>query len=247
MSISIQLVEVFEKIKAEYPWAITEQAFVAKSDILVEDNDDNDVFLIREGKAAVILGGGASEIVLGAGDLIGELSFLLGNRRSASIVAKEDVVCWSMTTKNMADLSAKDAGLSALFYKSLGTVIAERLVNGSRRHMQKLIFQEEEDALIGLMSIQANEIRQRLDNFCRIIYKTVAEETAEHREELRQINEEYSIKCTPETWLIRKEKVAKVVATLQNIEADLFQRFKGRLLEVFDDLNKMLNELLDLE
>ena len=73
-----------------------------------EDNDDNDVFLIRDGKAAVILGGGASEIVLGAGDLIGELSFLLGNRRSASIVAKDNVVCWSATTKDMEEVFTID-------------------------------------------------------------------------------------------------------------------------------------------
>jgi CRP-like cAMP-binding protein len=247
MSVSVQLVEVFEEIKEKYPFAITERSFVAKSDILLEDNDDNDVFLIREGKAAVIIGGGASEIVLGSGDLIGELSFLLGNRRSASIVAKEDVVCWSMTTTDMENVFSQDSNLSAMFYKSLGTVIAERLVNGSRRQMQKLIFQEEEDALIGLMSVQANEIKQKLDNFCRIIYKAIADETSEYREQLRSINEQYSIKCTAETWLIRKEKVAKVIEGLQEVEKRLFKKFEERLREVFSDLNRLLNELLDLE
>jgi hypothetical protein len=97
------------------------------------------------------------------------------------------------------------------------------------------------------MSIQANEIKQRLDNFCRIIYKTISDETGEYRDELRRINEEYSIKCTPETWSVRKDKVAKVVEGLQQVEKKLFLKFKGRLLEVFSDLNKLLYELLDLE
>ena len=247
MSVSTKLVGIFEDIKERFPEAIIERHFAPKEDILVEDNDDNDVFLIRSGKAAVLLGGGSSEIVLGAGDLIGELSFLLGNRRSASIVAKDDVVCWSVTTTAMEEVFKSDAQISANFYKTLGTVIAERLINGSRRQMQKMIFQEEDDALIGLMSIQANEIKDKLDNFCRIIYKAISDETSVYREQLRTINEEYSMKSTPENWSVRKEKVAQLVEDLQRVEETLFRKYKSRLLEVFEDLNKLLNELLDLE
>ena len=150
MSSQLQLISAFELIQKEYPDVVMVHKYEAKSDILLEDDDDNDVYLIREGKAAVLLSGG-SEILLGAGDLIGELSFLLGNKRTASIVAKEYVVCWSIDVSDMEIVFEKDPILSAQFYKALGQVIAERLVNGARRQAQNLVFQEEGDPLIGVM------------------------------------------------------------------------------------------------
>ena len=58
MTVKDQLVSVFEDIHQTHPWAITARQYEAKEDILVEDDDgDDDVYLIRSGKATVLLGG----------------------------------------------------------------------------------------------------------------------------------------------------------------------------------------------
>ena len=95
--------------------AIIERHFDAKQDILVEDDEeDDDVYLIRSGKATVIIGGG-SEVILGEGDLIGEMSFLLGNKRTASIVAKRAsglLVCFYF--RYGQSLSTRSAAISKI-------------------------------------------------------------------------------------------------------------------------------------
>ena len=141
MTVKDQLVSVFEDIHQTHPWAITARQYEAKEDILVEDDDgDDDVYLIRSGKATVLLGGGQSEIVLGEGDLIGEMSFLLGNKRTASIVAKESVVCWAVTVSNMEKVFETDLPLAVRFYKALGALLALRVVDTSKLHAQHLVF-----------------------------------------------------------------------------------------------------------
>ena len=100
LSAKDHLVSVFETIHKDYPWAVSVRDYSAKDDILVEDDDDDDD-TPPEGKATVIIGGGQSEFILGQDDLIGEMSFLLGNKRTASIVAKEDVICWAVSVSNM--------------------------------------------------------------------------------------------------------------------------------------------------
>ena len=246
MSSQQQLISAFESIQKEYPEVVMVHNYEAKEDILLEDDDDNDVYLIREGKAAVLLSGG-SEILLGAGDLIGELSFLLGNKRTASIVAKEYVICWSMHVEDMEKVFQKDPILSAQFYKALGQVIAERLVNGARRQAQNLVFQEEGDPLIGVMRGQVLDLRQRFDNLVRIVIRELIERTREHSEQLQNINREYGLSKDRKLRNLRNEKISEVMEKVRALQGKVLEEYQEKMEKIFLDLGILLSEMLDLE
>ena len=149
----------------------TKRHFDAKQDILVEDDEeDDDVYLIRSGKATVIIGGG-SEVILGEGDLIGEMSFLAWKQTYSFYCCKRTSLCWSVSISDMDKVFQQDPPLSARFYKALGSLLALRLVNSSKRATQNLIFQENDDALISLMSIQTREIQRSLERILSALFK----------------------------------------------------------------------------
>lgn len=246
MSSQLQLISAFELIQKEYPEVVMVQEFAAKADILLEDDDDNDVYLLREGKAAVLLSGG-SEILLGAGDLIGELSFLLGNKRTASIVAKENVVCWSMNVEDMEKVFEQNPVLSAQFYKALGQIIAERLVNGARRQAQNLVFQEGGDPLISVMRGQIMDLRQRFDNLVRIVIRELNERTKECSDQLQAINLEYGLAKDRKLRDLRNEKISIVMDEVKSLQAEILDKYRHKMEKIFKDLGQLLSEMLDLE
>ena len=247
MSIQKQLVDVFEIIKDQYPWAITEHNFAPKQDILVEDNDGSDVFLIREGKVAVLIGGGNSEVVLGKDDLIGEMSFLLGNKRTASIVAKEDVQCWSVNVHNMEKIFDTDAPLATKFYKSLGSLIANRLVNDSKRYTQNLVFQDNDDALLSLMNIQGLELRQSLENTARIVSNRLQQMMENAQQQIVDIHKKYEHTKSEPVRSKKQQEIQHVVDELTAEQDVLFREIRERLLSIFMQIQHLLMEILDLE
>lgn len=246
MSSQQQLIKAFENIQERFPWAVVVQEFAAKSDILLEDDEDNDVLLIRSGKAAVLLPGG-SEILLGAGDLIGELSFLLDNKRTASIVAREPVVCWVINTDNIDKVFVEAPEVSAQFYKSLGKVIAERLVSGSKRNMQNIIFQTEKDPLIGVMTGRFQEVRSHFDNLIRILRKELNVSIQFHSERLESIYREYQGINDSSSWDIRRQKIDIVTNEFSRDQKELLKKYTPKMQSVFLGIQQMLVELLDLE
>ena len=242
MSAKNTLIAVFEEIHQAYGWAIIERNFDAKQDILVEDDeDDDDVYLIRSGKATVIIGGG-SEVILGEGDLIGEMSFLLGNKRTASIVAKEPVVCWSVSISDMDKVFQQDPPLSARFYKALGSLLALRLVNSSKRATQNLIFQENDDALISLMNIQTREICDHLENFVRSVQNQLQVDIHRFSEQVAKIDCESS-----RPFAERRVAINDLSEQLKKIQDQQFEASKHRIERLFEEIHHMLMEILDLE
>ena len=246
MSSQLQLISAFEAIQVEYPQLVKVHNFTAKSDILLEDDDDNDVYLIREGKAAVLLSGG-TEILLGAGDLIGEISFLLGDKRSASIIAKEKVICWSIRVEFMDQIFEKDPILSTQFYKALAQVIAERLVNGVKRQEQNLVFQEEGDPLIGVMRRQVLDLRQKFDNLVRIMLRDLTERTKKYAQQLKSISQRYRHDRSVEAQRARNLEIAAVMEEVQPFKLKILSEYHEKMEEIFQAIGTLLEQLLDLE
>ena len=242
MSAKNTLIAVFEEIYQQYNWAITEHHFKPKEDILVEDDeDDDDVYLIREGKATVIIGGG-SEVILGEGDLIGEMSFLLSNKRTASIVAKESVHCWSVGISNMEKVFEVDPPLAARFYKALGGLLALRLVNSSKRATQNQVFQNNDDALISLMKIQASELQDHMQNFMRSLQNELKVDIQKTRKQIASIDIESSRPFDE-----RRQVINQLSAQLSKTQEQRFQGVSHRIQGFFDEIQHMLMEILDLE
>ena len=242
MSAKNTLIAVFEDIHQQYDWAIAEHHFAPKQDILVEDDeDDDDVYLIRSGKATVIIGGG-SEIILGQGDLIGEMSFLLSNKRTASIVAKEPVHCWSVSVSSMEEVFRQDPPLAARFYKALGGLLALRLVNSSKRAIQNQVFQDNDDALISLMEVQASEIQDRLQNYVRVLRNEAVLEIDRVKKEIGRLDVE-----TTEGFQERREQINGLTSELRRKQHQHFEKARPKLEHFFTEIQQMLMEILDLE
>ncbi len=243
MSAKDHLVSVFETIHKDYPWAVSVRDYNAKDDILVEDDDDDDdVYLIREGKATVIIGGGQSEFILGKDDLIGEMSFLLGNKRTASIVAKEDVTCWAVSVSNMEKIFEVDLALAARFYRSLGALLALRLVNTSKRSAQKLLFQNTDDALIALMRDQTKELLQHLLNLTRSVESTL-------RTEIKRISKSLALIDSDPTITLedRRSRNRILEQELEDLYESIFIQKSDKFKGIFDGIQHMLLEIMDLE
>ena len=241
MSAKDLLVRVFEDIQRQYDWAILEHKYLPKEDILVEDDDENDdVYLIRSGKAAVIVGGG--EVVLGEGDLIGEMSFLLSNKRTASIVAKEEVCCWGVSVSSMERIFEQDPPLAARFYKALGGLLAQRLVSSSRRSTQNRIFEDNDDTLIALMKSRSSEICEALNNIVRSQQNELKLLNGEAATSIGRLDADRTIDSAQ-----KRMKISMIELKLKQDQSLLFQKIEPRLKSVFLSLQQLLLEIYDLE
>lgn len=243
MTVKDQLVAVFEDIHQGHPWAITEHQYAPKDDILVEDDDDDDdVYLIRSGKATVLLGGGQSEIVLGEGDLIGEMSFLLGNKRTASIIAKEAVTCWAVTVSNMEKVFEQDLPLAVRFYKALGALLALRVVDTSKLHAQHIVFQSEEDTLIALMRNQTIEFRDHLDNLFKVVSKRLTQDIDHFKASVAEVD-----KSTALSLLEKQAAVQRLTTALQEQQQAEKAIQVPKIARIIESVIDMLMEIQDLE
>ena len=95
--------------------------------MLITENDGGKAFgFVRKGLVKVVIGG-KTVVLLGEGDIFGEIAFILHTRRSARVVAASpdtEVVLFSESALN--DLE-KDAD-RAIIWRNLARVLAQRVV-----------------------------------------------------------------------------------------------------------------------
>jgi EmrB/QacA subfamily drug resistance transporter len=107
--------------------AVATQRQLAAGDWLFHAGDPgSSMFMVRSGRLEVVV---EDRLVreLGAGDVIGELALLTGERRSASVRARRDSHLLELTGSQFDRALADDAGA----LKSLASVLAERLRDAS--------------------------------------------------------------------------------------------------------------------
>jgi NTE family protein len=105
---------------------------VRRGEILVREGDDADsVFLVLSGRFAVTVGPAPEPISeVGPGQPIGEITFLAGGRRSATITALRDAIVLTLERVMLERIAAERPGI----WRALATVLAERLrANVQRR------------------------------------------------------------------------------------------------------------------
>jgi len=75
---------------------MTDRKFPAGRDIVVEGHKGVGFFIITEGSAAVSIGGDVIR-VLGPGDYFGEMALIHGETRSATVTAKTELQCLTIS------------------------------------------------------------------------------------------------------------------------------------------------------
>ncbi|MCP8937746.1 SulP family inorganic anion transporter [Alsobacter sp. SYSU M60028] len=106
---------------------------LAGGDLLCREGDDGDaIWIIVEGSVGIWINVGSQGKAIrvgsyGAGTAVGEMAFLRGARRTASIVAEGPLSCFALSQADFDALGREDPLLATLFFKNIARILAERL------------------------------------------------------------------------------------------------------------------------
>lgn len=118
-------------------FASTETYQYSKGEHIIFDEDSEAIlYLIEEGRVEILVQQDAQKVSvakLSAGDIIGELSFLTGLRRSADVVALDDATIRFIEPDRIASLLRDNSGFAARLFYSICQILAERVIVGNRR------------------------------------------------------------------------------------------------------------------
>ena len=95
---------------------------------------DKDMYYISSGEARVRLPGRRTrEIRLASGEVLGELSFLMGEERSATVEAIRPTICKRLHSETLRKWLEEHPVVATRFYRSLSETIAKRLRNSGSK------------------------------------------------------------------------------------------------------------------
>eukprot|EP00002_Diphylleia_rotans_P039734 TRINITY_DN928_c0_g1_i1.p1 TRINITY_DN928_c0_g1~~TRINITY_DN928_c0_g1_i1.p1 ORF type:complete len:948 (+),score=168.01 TRINITY_DN928_c0_g1_i1:233-3076(+) len=104
--------------------------------IIKEGDDDQVVYQVAKGRVRVETGGFRDQPIsivrhLGENDMFGEMTFITGGKRLASVRADEDLVqCYRLEASFLESLlESTQSGLPLRFYRSLASYLAHRLMD----------------------------------------------------------------------------------------------------------------------
>lgn len=104
--------------------------------IIEKGSQDRSLMIIRDGIARIEQKPGETGIALarlGAGQVLGEVSFVESGGASANVLAEEDVTVDAIAEDDLLTLLSSDPGFASRFYRSLAVVLAARLRKASER------------------------------------------------------------------------------------------------------------------
>jgi len=117
-----------------------ELEFKSKEIIIEESSISYDLYLICKGRVSieldVMLPQGVQReqmVILRAGDIFGEIGFLEKKRRSAYVIAIDDIRALKLDEKQLKDLFGKQYDIGYLFMRNLAVISAQRLIKTNFR------------------------------------------------------------------------------------------------------------------
>ncbi len=110
----------------------THQSFVSGDAIITQGSIHSHIYVIKRGNARILQQSYDHTNVeftgpLGPGDLFGEMSFMDGNKASATLIADGDVAVFQFTCDDVNTLLQQDNGMGMRFYRSLLFTMCRRL------------------------------------------------------------------------------------------------------------------------
>lgn len=101
---------------------------VNAGDVLVRQNEQSDhLFIVLDGRMDVVVRNVGNVAALGAGEIIGELSFVDSAPPSASVTAAGPGSVLMLEKKVLAAKLASDVGFAMRFYRAIALFLADRL------------------------------------------------------------------------------------------------------------------------
>lgn len=101
-------------------------------EVIIRQGDTADcIYLLEMGQVSVFLQDGEEDIrlkTINMGSLFGEISFLLGRPRSATIISNTSSTVWKFMHEDLAHLKQNNPQLAFAFEHMMLTILAERLI-----------------------------------------------------------------------------------------------------------------------
>jgi SulP family sulfate permease len=110
--------------------------------ILIEqDTPSADIFFVEHGHASVTVASPGHAPVrlatVGPGAILGEVAFYLGEKRSASVIAEEDMVVWRFSRESIERLQQELPEVGLRFHEGIAAMLAKRLTRTN--HLVRLL------------------------------------------------------------------------------------------------------------
>jgi SulP family sulfate permease len=122
--------------------AYCERIALPSGDVLIEQGTPSaDIFFVEHGHASVsVTSPGRAPVRLatvGPGTILGEVAFYLGERRSASVTAEEEMVVWRFSHDSIERLQAEMPDVGRRFHQGIAAMLAKRLTRTN--HLVRLL------------------------------------------------------------------------------------------------------------
>ncbi|HVT54965.1 MAG TPA: cyclic nucleotide-binding domain-containing protein, partial [Xanthobacteraceae bacterium] len=114
---------------------IRRERYAAGKPVFNEGDPGEEVFIIAKGTASVFIkqpGGNIRLATFAPGTVFGELALLDEGKRSASVIADEELVCYGMTKANFAALAEEAPAVAIRFLSALARELSSRLRAANR-------------------------------------------------------------------------------------------------------------------
>ena len=213
--------------------------FRAGEVIVFEHQSDRDIYIIESGSISINRHD-QDAIYMGSGTLIGELSFLQGTRRTATIIASKETECLQIQEKSFSQWLLKHPQESILFYRQLSLALADRLHSNIKREEIRLLFGKEspilrqsEQEILGL----AHRLRDQ-HMLAEAKKKTIESEI---RGSLKQLQAEQEEGDASEIFWVTENTEESLFSNLFVDIEDISQHFFTQTCAIFSSLNDWLN------
>ncbi len=116
---------------------ISEEVTYKSKDFIIEDScENNDLYVILEGRISVELSirfydyqGMEQLLILRPGHVFGEIAFLKDNRRSANVIAIDEVKAIKIDGKKLIDLLNHNNYLGYVMMRNIAKIVSDRLID----------------------------------------------------------------------------------------------------------------------
>ena len=207
--------------------------------IVFEHQSDRDMYIIENGSISIKKHDQA-DIQMGSGTLIGELSFLQGARRTATIIASKETQCVQIQEKPFVQWLEKYPEKSILFYRLLSLAIADRLRSTIQREDTRLLFGKE-SAILRQSEQKILVLAHRLRDHHMLAQAKKKTIESEMRDSLKRLQAEQEEDETSEIFWVTENTEESLFSNrfveLEGIYRQLFERTQN----IFSSLNNWLN------
>ncbi len=134
---------LFDENAAQIMLKYMRQLDLKQGDVLIEqDTESQDMYFIESGKLAVYLGKGEAHSIrvnsAEPGSFVGEISFYLGQQRTASVICEKPARVWQFSHDNLEALRKEHPEIASYFHQRMAVMLADRL-SATTRLVQHLV------------------------------------------------------------------------------------------------------------